>query len=299
MANDADEVYIKQYTENVLMDANQRQSKARAWCQVKSQTGGPGMGVAVAFDGLGRISMEPKIGRGVVTPRTDPGHKRRWAYPVPYAQGIPIEDVDITRMLLDPTSKYTVQMSEAVGIKYDEVIFAAAIGNAVTGVDGASSETWSSYTDRNAVSHICAVGGAGTTTGFNLEKLLLAKRVLGDCDVEDNLVCFWSPQALEDALLIEEFASFFYNSNRALQQGTVMSFAGVQFVLSTHLPKSSTTRSCIVMQRGAVGFVGALDKIRVGENPALSYENQVYGEISCGAVRRDGERVYEIQITES
>jgi hypothetical protein len=294
MPETVSEVYIRAYSENVLLTANQQVSKARAWCETKTQSGGPGAGFAVSFSGLGLISMQPKVGRGGVTPRMDPGHKSRWAFPAPYNAGVPIEDIDITQMILDPKSKYQTIMSQAIGIKYDEIIFAAAIGTAKTGVDGAGSETWP-VTNRNSVSQYVAHGSVGLT----LEKFLQGCRVLAECDVTSELVFFYSPQALEDALLVEKFTSSMYSTYKALYEGTINTYGGVTWVASTHLPKSSTTRSCILMQRGAVGFVGNLEKVRIGENPERSYENQVYGEIMAGAVRRDGERIYEIQITES
>lgn len=294
MPESVSEVYIRQYAADVLLAANQTESKARRWCDIKSQSGGPGFGFAVSFPGMGYVTMQPKIGRGQATPRSDPGHISRWAFPAPYSQGIPIEDIDIAQMILDPKSKYQTVMAQAIGIKYDEIIFAAALGTAKTGVDGAGSETWP-VTDRNSVSHVVAHGGVGLT----LEKFLQGQRVLNECDVNGELVFFYSPQALEDALLLEKFTSSMYNVYKSLYEGTISTYGGVTWVSSTHLPKSSTTRSCILMQRGAVGFVSALDKVRVGENPERSYENQVYAEILAGAVRRDGERIYEIQITES
>lgn len=299
MPDTAADVYIKQFTADILMAANITYSKARPWCDVRSQAGGPGFGQAVAFDVMGRLSFEPKIGRGVATPRMDPQHARRWAYPAPYSVGVPIEDFDITQMSSDPTNKYTLAVGQAAAVRYDTTILAAAIADTITGVAGASSEDWSAYTDRNGTSHVVAVGGAGTTTGFNLEKFLLAKRVLAECDVEQDLVLFYSPQALEDAFLIEEFGSSLYNLYKAIYDGTITQYGGVTWVQSTHLPKSSTTRSCVLMQRGALGFVSSLDKVRVGENPAASYEKQVYAEVACGACRKDAERVFEIQITEA
>lgn len=295
MPDSVSENYIRTYSENILLDAEQNQSKARAWCELKTQSGGPGIGSAVAFDGLGRVSMTRKLGRGEVTPRTDPGHKRRWAFPVSYYQGIPIEDADITAMIVDPKSKYTQRASQSIGVQYDTDILAAAIADSVTGETGTGSEDWSAYTDRNGTSHVIAVGGGAMT----LEKLVQGKRILQECGVENELVFFCSPQTLEDCLLIEKFTSFFYAGSRPLESAQIFRFLDVTWVVTNYLPKTTTTRHNILMQRGAIGFVGALEKVRIGENPALSYENQVYWEIKCGAVRRDAERVVQIDVTEA
>jgi len=294
MPDTVSEVYIRAYSEAVLLKANQKESKARRWCEQKTQSGGPGSGFAVSFSGLGYITMQPKVGRGATTPRNDPGHFSRWAFPAPFNAGIPIEDADVTQMLIDPTSKYQTVMAQAIGVKYDEIIFASAIGTAKTGVDGAGSETWP-YSDRNSVAHQVVHGGVGLT----LEKFLQGKRVMAELDIEDDLVFFVSPQAIEDALVLEKFTSDLYSLYKNLASGNIQSYGGATWVTSTKLPKTSTTRSCLLMQRGAVGFVGNLEKVRVGENPERSYENQVYGEIVCGAVRRDGDRIYEVQITEA
>jgi hypothetical protein len=294
MPDSVSDVYIRAYSEAILLRANQQESKARRWCESKSQTGGPGAGYAVSFSGLGFVDMLPKVGRGATTPRQDPTHFSRWAFPAPFNFGIPIEDADVAQMLIDPTSRYQTIGAGAIGRKYDDIIFTAALGTAATGVNGAGTETWA-YTDRNSNSHQIAAGAVGLT----LEKFLQAKRILAELDVEGELVFFVSPQAVEDALLIEKFTSDLYAPLKALATGQITSFSNVTWITCTRLPKSSTSRSCILMQRGAVGFVGALEKVRVGENPERSYENQVYGEILAGAVRRDGDRIVEVIITES
>jgi len=288
------EVQIRAYSDMVLLKANQEESKARKWCELKTQTGGPGFGNAVSFSGMGLITMLPKVGRGQQTPRMDPGHFSRWAYPVPYNAAIPIEDVDITTMIIDPTSKYQVLMRQAIGIQYDISIFAAAVGTAKTGVDGAGTETWP-QNNRQAHTLSIAVGGGP----FSLEKFLQGKRLLAEGDCMTDLVFFVSPQTLEDALLLEKFGSNLYNTYKALYEGSITNYGGVEWVQSNHLPINGTARSNILMQRGAVGFVGSLEKVRVGENPERSYEAQVYGEITSGAVRRDAERVCEILVTET
>jgi hypothetical protein len=282
----------KTYQGLVLMRGQQISSKTMKWADVKTD-----VGESTSWDGLGWIEMLPKSGRGAPTPRQDPTHYRRWATPVAYNAGIPIEDLDKAATLMDPTSKYVTVVGGAYGRQIDRAYFAAALGTVKTGPEAAGTETWPT-TDRNSNSHQIAHGG----TGFTIEKLLQGIRLMRECEVPEEipLVFYISPQGLEDALLIDKVGSILYNSIRALQQGSMMQYAGVEWVQSNLLAKSGTTRSCILTAKGVVGVgVGRTKKVRIGENPAASYENQIYLETSVAGARLDGEKVVEIQITES
>jgi hypothetical protein len=186
--------------------------------------------------------------------------------------------------------------SSAVAVQWDTIIATAAVGNAKYGVDKASTETWSSYTDRNAVSHVIAATGGVA----NVADLLKIRRIFAACNITNNLFAWVSPQFMEKFLNITEVKSSDFNVTKTLVDGNLGHYMGFDFVVSNTLPLSSTTRSCIFGQKGVMGLGRSITKkVRVGERSDLSYADQIYLEICGGSVRRDPERIVEYQITES
>ena len=183
-----------------------------------------------------------------------------------------------------------------MGRRWDRLIFNAALGTALTGEDGTGSETWPTTGTQSGTSHQIAHGG----TGLTLAKLITAKKLLDAEDVEEeDRHIFISPDGLEDLLNDTTVTSRDYNTIQALVRGEINSFVGFEFHRSTLLAKSGTTRSCIALQRMGLGLAIGMDtKQRISERDDKNYSTQVFFEFVAGAVRIDGDRVVEVQITE-
>jgi len=293
MADSITVAHIKAYTDLVLLRAQQMDSRVRPWVKLKDNV----RGESVSFDRLGTIEMQGKASRHAPTPNADPNHERRWATMATWHTAVLLDADDVQASLTDPTSDYVRLVSAALGRKYDERILSAALGTSATGVTGAGSETWP-VTDRKSVSHQIAAGG----TGFTVAKWRQGVRILDVLQAESDRVLVLDAYAKEDLLETTEVTSSDYNTVKALVNGEVNSFLGCEVVLvdSDLMTTSGTTYSAVLMVRGAVGLgIGIDKKIRIDERPDLSYANQVYAEMMTGAVRRDGERIVEIQYVAS
>lgn len=300
MADSISAVHIKAYTDLVLMRAQQMESRLRPWAKIKDNV----RGESVSFDRIGKVEMQGKASRHAPTPNADPNHERRWATLATWHTNVLLDADDVQAALTDPTSDYVQTVSAAIGRKYDERILSAALGTATTGVIGpggdsthTGSETWP-VTDRKSVSHQIAAGG----TGFTVGKWRKGVRILDVLQAERDRVLVIDAYALEDLLETTEVTSSDYNTVKALVQGDLNSFLGCQVVQvdSDLMTTSGTTYSAVLMVRGSVGLgIGIDKKIRIDERSDLSYANQVYAEMMTGAVRRDGERIVEIQYVAS
>ena len=294
MADQIQNYLIKAYTGLVITQAQQTGSKVLPYCSVKNNV----RGESAAFGYLGTADMVAKPSRHAPTPAQDVTHQQRWATLAAYHGGFGLDETDSEAAFTDPKSDYVMIGRQAFSRKWDSVIFTAAKGNATYGTTGGSTETWSTYTDRNAVSHVVAATGGVP----NLADILKLNRIFADCDIDEDLHAFVSPQFIEKWLAVTEVKSTEYNTIRALMDPNAqgMEFAGFMWHRSTQLPKSSTTRSCIFMQRNAMGVAFSVDqKVRIAERADLSFAWWSYFETALGAVRRDSERVIEYTFTES
>ena len=276
----------KAYTDLVMAYADQQGSKARRFCKVKTNCPGE----SASFGYLGSFRLTAKASRHAPTPNNAVDHEQYWATIAAYHGNVLLDETDDMTAFTSPKSEYVGMGGRAIGIKWDEIILTAAVANATYGADADSTETWSTFTDRNGTSHVTAAGG----TGLTLAKLRTARAVLAKCDIYDDLVITVSPDEVDDMLQTAEFTSSVYNTVKALVSGKAEgTFMGFEWVESNYTPSGK----CIVMQKGVVGLAVGIDrKVRIDERTDLSYAWQVYFEISGGAVRRDPERVYEIGV---
>jgi hypothetical protein len=202
----------------------------------------------------------------------------------------PLDVEDDLKILSDPKSAYTIAGGSSVGRKYDAVNFAAALGTANTGEGGAGTQTLPSGQKI-----------AASTTGLTKEKVKKASRIMNEDDVEqEDRYLFVSPQGIEDLLSEDEVTSSDFTTLQALQAGDVKAWMGFNVIMSTLLPKTSTTRSCIAWQRYGICMGEATSPtIRTDERKDLSYLWQIYVAIHIGSVRVEDERVVQIDIIET
>ena len=296
MADSVTAVQIKAYTELVLMRAQQTESRLRGWARTEDNV----KGESVSFDRIGMVEMAIKPSQNAPTPNMDPQHSRRWATLAPYFANIYLDRSIKPTLITDPTSDYVKALSAAIGRQWDRFILAAAIGTATTGPIGpggdathSGSETWP-VTDRKTTSHRIASAGVGLT----ITKLRQAKNILDALMVGSDRVFVWDSFGQENLLATTEVTSADYNTVKALVKGDVNTFLGFDFQMvdSDLMTVAASVVSGIAMERGAVGLgIGEDKTIRISERADLSYSWQIYGELMGGAVRRDGERVVEVQ----
>jgi hypothetical protein len=154
----------------------------------------------------------------------------------------------------------------------------------------------------SAATNEVAVG----TTGFTLEKLLEAKKILDNNGVpESDRYYVHDPAALQSALLLEKLTSQDYNVIRALVNGEVNTFAGFKFIMigsgrkEGALPKVSTTRYNFAWHKEALGLAIGMDMNTKIDWVAQYTSWLVNGCFVAGAKVIDGKGLVKIGIKEA
>ena len=283
--------FVEQYSSNVAMLSQQMGCKLRSSVDVESVTGKNAF-----FDQVGATAAQLRTSRHGDTPQIDTPHSRRRLSLADYEWADLVDDVDKVRMLVDPTSSYAKAAAAAMNRAMDDVIITAFNASASTGVAGGDSTALPS-TQKTATSD--------QSDGLTITKLLAAKKILDNNDVDPSLrryiVC--GPQQISDLLGTTQVTSSDYNSVRALATGAVNSFLGFEFIMSTRLNMDSsytTDRLVFAYTEDALKLgIGKDISAKISERADKSYSTQVYYAMSLGAVRMEEKKVVQIPCHEA
>jgi hypothetical protein len=283
--------FVEQYSSNVAMLSQQMGSKLRSSVDVETVTGKNAF-----FDQVGVTAAQLRTSRHGDTPQIDTPHSRRRLSLADYEWADLVDDVDKVRMLVDPTSSYARAAAAAMNRAMDDVIITAFNASANTGVAGGTSTALPSG-QKTATSD--------QSDGLTIAKLLAAKKILDDNDVDPSLkryiVC--GPQQISDLLGTTQVTSSDYNVVRALATGAINSYLGFEFIMSTRLNKDATNttdRLVFAYTEDAIKLgIGKDISAKISERADKSYSTQVYYSMSLGAVRMEEEKVVQIPCHEA
>ena len=201
-----------------------------------------------------------------------------------------IDQQDKVRLLIDPTSSYAKAAAYAMGRAMDDVIIAAALGTANTGVSGGTAVAL-------PAANITAVGTGGANT-MNIAKLALAKQKLdaGDVDPSIKRHIVVSPTEIQDLLNNTTVTSSDFNTVKALVQGEIDSFMGFKFHVSNRLTTNGAGNTqCIAFaEDGLLLGIGKDVTARIDERSDKSYATQVYYCQTIGATRMEEAKVISV-----
>jgi len=284
MAYTGGQWYAQQYQDAVMQLAQQKGSKLRnlVWSKETNAE-------KTHFERLGATAAVNKTTRYADTPNVEVVHSRRTVTLTDYHWATMHDWTDDVRMIVDPKGPYTEAGGWAMGRAIDDLIIAAATGNAV---DGAGSNV------ALPAGQIIAESG---TAALTLAKILEAKRILDANEVESEdryFVC--GARQLEDLLGVTQITSADYNSVKALVNGEIDTFLGFNFIQSERLAVASSKRDCIAFQKRGLGLAVGKDMMtKMDERPDKSYGWQVYMAWSMQATRVEEERVVKVQAHEA
>jgi len=278
---------VEQYRANVQLLSQQKGSRLRNAVRVETV-----VGKNAFFEQIGAVVAQKKTTRHMDTPQTDTPHKRRRISLEDYVWADYVDKEDLIRTLINPTSPYALNAVNAFGRAIDDAIIAAATGTAYTGVAGGTATTLPS-----------AQKVAEGNTGLTIAKLLSAKKIFWDNDVDDDIpkyICVSSKQ-LTDLLNTTEVKSADYNTVKALAKGEINSFMGFNFIRSQRLTvDASDIRTCFAWaQDGILLGLGADIHTRISERADKNYLTQVWCGMTIGATRMEEEKVVEIGCDET
>jgi len=283
--------FVEQYSSNVAMLSQQMGSKLRGSVDVETVRGKNAF-----FDQVGVTAAQLRTSRHGDTPQIDTPHSRRRLSLADYEWADLVDDVDKVRMLVDPTSSYARAAAAAMNRAMDDVIITAFNASANTGVAGGSTTALPS-TQKTATSD--------QSDGLTIAKLLSAKKILDNNDVDSSLkryvVC--GPQQISDLLGTTQVTSSDYNTVKALAEGSINSYLGFEFIMSTRLNKDATyttDRLVFAYTEDAIKLgIGKDISAKISERADKSYSTQVYYAMSLGAVRMEEKKVVQIPCHEA
>ena len=278
--------FVEQYKSNVFHLAQQKGSKLRDAVRTESI-----VGKSHFFERIGSTAAVKRTSRHADTPRVDTPHSRRKVTMDDYDWADLIDYSDKVRLLISPQSEYAKAGAYAMGRTMDDVIIAAATGNAFGGVSGGST--------------IALPAGqkiAHGATGLTIAKLISAKEKLDAANVDPDeartLVC--SAKQISDLLGTTQITSSDFNSVKALVQGDIDTFMGFRFIRSERLGTDSNgNRQVLAFTNTSMGLALGKDiQTKISERADKNYSTQVYLCMTIGATRVEDEKVLEIACTE-
>lgn len=292
MSQQVTENMVQQFGSNFKILGQQRTARFMPWVQNEGHI----TGTAKSVERLGKSEAYDLQSRHSDTQYVQTPHSRRWLDLTDKAWAELVDEMDKIKMLADPTSQYLQLGVAALNRAKDDVIYAAARGNARVGT-GASA---------GVIALPAAQKIAEGGTGLTLAKLMTAKEILDAAEIEPMLdadgqgptadrVIVVSSRQITNLLNTTEIKSVDYNNVKALSQGAIDTFLGFKFVRSERLAKSGTSRFVTAWVRGSVAYGTGMEIVHnIDPLPGKNYSVQVYARESVGAVRTEDEGVVEI-----
>jgi hypothetical protein len=313
MSNQITEAFVKQYSSNVFHLSQQKGSKLQGMIRNESQNA-----ESAFYDRIGAVDAQLKVGRHSDTTYSNTPHSRRRVTLKDYFYADLVDKEDKIRMLISPESEYVQAAVWALGRAKDDEIISAALGNAYSGVDGATAVALPS-------SQKVAAHDGTTTSGVNLnvKTLRAVKQKFDANDVSEEIMKGFAITSFQvQSLLAQtEVTSADYASVKALVMGEVNSFMGFNFVRTERLPRSASnvtynvasgvvgsgtgtitaanSRRCIAWAMDGLLLATAQDiNGKIDVLPTKHYSTQVYASLHLGATRMEEEKVVEVICSE-
>ena len=284
MSSQITTAFVEQYSANIQMLSQQMGSLLRDAVRNESV-----VGKDAYFDQIGKVTAQIKTSRHSDTPQIDTPHSRRRVSLADYEFADLIDQQDKVRLLIDPTSSYAKAAAYAMGRAMDDVIIAAALGSANTGVSGGTAVAL-------PAGNIVAANLGGT--GMNIAKLASAKNILDTGDVDPSIKrhIVVSPTEIADLLNSTTVTSSDFNTVKALVHGEIDSFMGFKFHVSNRLVDNGAANTqCIAFaEDGILLGVGKDVTARIDERSDKSYATQVYYCQTIGATRMEEAKVVSV-----
>lgn len=253
-----------------------------------------------------QLGTNARDGRLQATAITEIDTQKRANYPFKFA--IPRHFDEFDEIFLKnqslPTSQTFMEMKSGFNRQMDDLVIAAATGDAKTGENG-------STTTELPAEQIVAVtedgAGGAVPVPMNLAKLLEAKQKLEeaeawgqDVDGEKAYLAINSKglRALYDEAKVT--SSDYAGELRALYFGEIDQFLGFEFIRSERLALATTTRSCFAFTKSGIALdVWSDPKFRLSIRNDYNDALQLRGTFVAGATRLEEVKVVEILCDES
>jgi len=219
-------------------------------------------------------------------------HFQRWVYPSAFKRALPVHRNNLVQSLTDPKSAYAENIVNAFNRKKDDIIIAAALGNAKQGP----------YDNQADIALPTGQKIAAGGTGLLLSKVEDAwgRLMAAECD-EDEMWLAVNAKGMSQLKAQDQVVSADYNTNRILSgTGKVDTWNGFKLIQTERLPIATNVVSGFAFTAGALKLALWRDlEVRVDERSDKNYTWQIYGDTLLGAVRAEDSRVVQIDFDQS
>ncbi len=286
MAISINNAYVQSFENNVRHLAQQSESRARRAVTEKNVSS-----EKHNWERMGANSASLKTGARQATPENDSTWSRRTSLAATYDIGDTSEQEDPVQMLVDPNSNIVRSVGMAMRRQIDDVIFAAATGDATDGAGAAVP-----FPAGQVVGD-----GTGVFT-FDGVTEVYEKFMENDIDASQDKYMFVGPKQLRKMQQLTEATSGDYQNVKALAtDGYLRSWMGFNWIVSTRLliPGAGEI-SCLAMTMQAMGLQMNRDiTTRVAEDPSISFAWRIYAYMTLGAVRVEDEHIVHWNLLDS
>ena len=284
-------VYIQTFERNLRHLAQQSITKLRTHVQERGTNG-----QNHNWERLGPSNATQKTGRAVATPVANVPWSRRRSAAATYHNGELVEQEDPVQMLVDPNSNVTQNLAMSMRRQVDDIIIAAATGDATDGAGASVSFPASQQ-----------IGLTGTTSiTFDLVTQVQERFMQNDIDPDFPKVFVIGPAQVRKLMQLTEQTSADYVNRQALQtlnaSGIVPNWMGFTWIMSTRLLNGGTAgqTACLAFTNRALGLQVNRDiTARVAEDPSVSFGWRLYCFLTMGAVRVEDEHIVWLQVLNS
>ncbi len=292
MSFDIDVASVQQYTTNISLLLQQKGTLLKNAVNVASYNGK----AAKAVEQIGSVTAQRVTTRHSDTPISNTKYNARWVFPKDYIWADLIDDEDKLRMLIDPTSSYSLNGSYAIGRAMDDEIISAFFAPAKTGENG--NEITNFPTSQIA----SKLDKDRKETGMSVDKLRLGKKILRQNEVDmdnDQVYCAITAQQEQDLLQETQVTSLDYNTKPVLVDGKLSSFMGINFINIQRLPFDGGVRSCPLWSKSGM-HLGIWNEISASLDKRADKRNamQVMVKGSFGATRVEEGKIVNIKCQE-
>lgn len=301
MSFEVTQAFVEQYRDNVSMLVQQKGSRLRGSVMEESV-----QGQTAFFEQIGPTVAVKATTRHADTPLVSTPHARRQVSLSTYRWADLIDQADKVRMLVSLESPYSQNASNAMGRSTDDVLIAAATGDALTDGGAGTAPTTTPLPATQMVAQDFVEGGGSTPSGLTIGKLRETARIFGVNDVDEDEDRFMavSQQQLNDLLTTTEVTSSDFNVVKALVEGKVDTFMGFKFLRTQRLVTANPSggiidRTCFAYVRSGIKLgMGRNPAGRIDELPGKNYSTQVFYAMDLGATRMEEEKVVEVTCRE-
>lgn len=287
MAVNVQNWWVEMYRANVFMQVQRLGSLLRKTVTIKDVTG------RSAFaEGLGPTQTQELTTRNADTPTIAMDHVRRQLVLRDFNWGTLLDKIDKIRMLAKPENKYAKNAYYAFGRTWDDIMIEALLGPARSGMEG---DTIINLPTEQKI-------GISTNVPMSMEVLEVVQERFKENNVPPNMPKYFliGPRQERELLADERVASSDFNTVKVLVNANVREYMGFTFIVHTGLEKDADDkRHCIAYTQQALETgIGADPFLNMAPRPDKNFNNQLYMEMSLGAVRLEEKQVVEAAMWE-